>query len=199
MSNLGLIVVDVQNDFCEGGALAVAGGNKVAGAIKKYISRTQDVYKAIAFTKDFHHDWPDTNGGHFSETPDFINSWPRHCVAGYPGSHFHPQIVFALENTTAVKDVFYKGQGKPDYSGFQGYNMDYVSLDDWLEELGIDSVDIVGIAGDHCVKATGLDAVKLGFKDTLILRGMVASVGGSDATDKAVAEVYDAEYMRDAR
>lgn len=179
-----LIVVDVQVDFCEGGALAVAGGNTVAERIAAYIDRMP--YTAVAFTKDWHNAWPDTNGGHFSEEPDFVDSWPVHCVAGTPGAEFSLNI----KDAASGYPVFYKGQGKPDYSGFQGVNSQGMSLNDYLWSRGTRWVDIVGIAGDYCVKQTALDAKRNGYKVHMMTQ-MIASVGGEDATRAAIREVQE--------
>lgn len=182
-----LIVVDVQNDFCEGGSLAVAGGNKVAEDIADYIMDYCDDYHEIVFTADTHNPPPDDNGGHFAlppAEPDFVDSWPVHCVAGTDGGEIHP----ALREISNTLPVFRKGQGRPDYSGFQGYTHDGEMLGDYLRATGVTQVDIVGIAGDHCVRATALDALREEFKVT-VLPGMVASVGGPDATDETVRMV----------
>lgn len=185
----GLIVVDVQKDFCEGGALAVAGGNAAARAIADYLSRARSNYSAVVYTKDWHNAWPDTNGGHFSDTPDFVDSWPPHCVRGTEGADFQT----AIENTRwEDSPVFYKGQGRPDYSGFQGYAHWGDSLRDYLLERLVDEVHVVGIAGDYCVRQTALDAKRYGFT-TYILPSMVASVGGDKATLDAMFELATLE------
>jgi len=189
MTKNALIVVDVQNDFCEGGALVVAGGNKVAEDIAEFIAEFGHNYDKVVFTKDAHNHWPDTNGGHFSESPDFVDSWPIHCEAGTDGAAFHPAIEYLL-NTRYSKfyHVFSKGQGSPDYSGFQGENIMGQTLHNFLFGEGITEVDVVGIAGDYCVKQTALSAKQLGYYVT-IWPEMVASVGGDDATKKAIREV----------
>jgi len=192
-----LIIVDVQNDFTEGGALAVKGGDRIANAIADYVTRNHRDYDFVLFTKDYHNALPDTNGGHFAVTnePDFVSTWPVHCVGGTEGAQLHP----ALLNASLPFDahhVFRKGQGKPDYSGFQGYNMDGTDLDEYLLAHGVDRVDIVGIAGDHCVKATALDAVRFGY-DVNVLPGYVVSVGGDEATAAMMREVKRAKVTLD--
>lgn len=178
-----LIVVDVQNDFCEGGALAVSGGNDVAERIGTMLAAHD--YDLVVFTKDWHNPWPDTNGGHFSKEPDFVDSWPVHCVRGTKGAEFHPAI--ARLNPSA-KNVFSKGEGRPDYSGFQGYNSQFLPLHAVLSKNGVREVDIVGIAGDYCVLQTALSAKRLGY-NVNVIPDMVASVGGDEATKKAIDEV----------
>lgn len=187
-----LIVVDVQKDFCEGGALAVEGGNKTAERIADYIETLGGLYQEIVFTKDSHLDWPDTNGGHFSETPDFVDTWPVHCVNGDEGAKFHPVInttctLLTRHRTdwTRTDNIFYKGVGRPDYSGFQGKNQAGEGLSYWLSRRNVLNVDVVGIAGDYCVKYTALDAKRHGFL-TNILPTLVASVKGEDGTQEAL-------------
>lgn len=161
-----LIVVDVQNDFCEGGSLAVSGGTSVASDISRYIAENRGQYGSVAATRDHHID----PGPHFSDDPDFVNSWPPHCVAGTPGADFHPGF-----QTGDVDAVFRKGQYSSGYSGFEGETDEGRSLEQWLNDNGVAAVDIVGIATDHCVRATALDASGKGF-DTRVLLGLTAGV-----------------------
>lgn len=192
-----LVVVDVQKDFCEGGSLAVEGGNVVAKRIVELIQSIGDTYETILFTKDWHKPWPDTNGGHFSEKPDFVDSWPVHCVEYSIGAQWHPAIrkeVWRLKDhrSTTISDlVFYKGNGTPDYSGAQAVNSFGQSLPDALRVAGVDTVDVVGIAGDYCVKHTALDLKAEGYHIN-ILPEYVASVRGDTATLEAIDEVADA-------
>ena len=152
-----LIVVDIQNDFCEGGSLAVAGGVEVARAVSARLA--DGGYDHAVATRD-HHIEP---GDHFAETPDFETSWPRHCVVGTSGVSLHPDL-----DTTYVQAVFDKGEYAAAYSGFEGFS-DGITLADWLRERAVDTVEIVGIATDHCVRATALDAARLGFATTVRL------------------------------
>ncbi|MFZ2527791.1 MAG: isochorismatase family protein [Rhodococcus sp. (in: high G+C Gram-positive bacteria)] len=156
-----LIVVDVQNDFCEGGALAVAGGAAVAADVSDYLAETTDLYAHVVATRDHHID----PGGHFSDEPDFVDSWPPHCRVGTPGAEFHPDLEFSR-----VEAVFSKGAFEAAYSGFEGAGEVGESLTDWLREHGVTAVDVVGIATDHCVRATALDAVEAGFATRILLR-----------------------------
>ncbi|WP_040788985.1 nicotinamidase [Nocardia paucivorans] len=159
-----LIVVDVQNDFCEGGSLAVTGGAEVARRISDHL-RTHD-YDAVVATRDHHID----PGAHFSDEPDYVDSWPPHCRVGTPGAEFHPNL-----DTAPVQEVFSKGEYSAAYSGFEGVAADGTGLADWLRARGIGAVDVVGIATDHCVRATALDARAAGF-DTRVLLGLTAGV-----------------------
>jgi nicotinamidase/pyrazinamidase len=165
-----LIVVDVQNDFCEGGSLAVSGGAAVARGISTRLAGDHE-YAQVVATKDFHVD----PGGHFSEHPDYAQSWPRHCVAGTAGSDFHPDL-----DTSAVAEVFLKGAHAAAYSGFEGADKDGTLLADWLRQRGIDAVDVAGIATDYCVRATALDAARNGFA-TRVLLDPTASVAPDSA------------------
>ncbi|BBG00219.1 MULTISPECIES: isochorismatase family protein [Pseudonocardia] len=173
-----LIVVDVQNDFCEGGALAVDGGAAVAARIGP-LARDGD-YSHVVATRDVHVD----PGPHFSDTPDFVDSWPPHCRAGTPGASFHP-----LLDVAPIECVFDKGAYTSAYSGFEGAsdNESGVPLAGWLDERGVTEVDVVGLATDHCVRATALDAARLGLT-TRVLLGHCAGV--SPATvEQALAQL----------
>ncbi|MFC3896949.1 isochorismatase family protein [Lentzea rhizosphaerae] len=170
-----LIVVDVQNDFCEGGSLAVAGGAAVAAAISQHIASSS--YDHVVATRDYHVD----PGPHFSETPDFIDTWPVHCVAGTPGASFHPEL-----DVSAVEQVFSKGRFAAAYSGFEAEN----DLAGWLTDKGVTDVDVVGIATDHCVRATALDAQRNGFRTTVLV-GLTAAVAPT-TRDAAVDELQAA-------
>ncbi|MGV0157365.1 isochorismatase family protein [Rhodococcus sp. GB-02] len=159
MSAKALIVVDVQNDFCEGGALAVDGGAAVAAAVNDFVNSHE--YDAVVATRDFHI----APGAHFSETPDFVDSWPVHCVVGTAGAEFHP----AFDASVAGSAIFSKGAYSAAYSGFEGAAEDGTTLEDWLRAHEITDVDVIGIATDHCVKATAIDAARAGFGTTVLL------------------------------
>jgi len=159
-----LIVVDVQNDFCEGGSLAVAGGAAVAGAISDLLGGDHG-YDHVVATQD-HHIEP---GPHFSAAPDFVDSWPPHCVAGTTGAAFHPALV-----NRPFEAVFTKGEYAAAYSGFEGAH-DGESLAEWLADHEVDAVDVVGIATDYCVRATALDAAAVGLR-TRVLLDLTAAV-----------------------
>jgi nicotinamidase/pyrazinamidase len=171
-----LIVVDVQNDFCEGGSLAVGGGTVVAAAISAHMNAGG--YNHVVATRDYHID----PGGHFSRTPNFTDTWPVHCVAGTPGASFHPAL-----DVAPVQAVFSKGDYQAAYSGFEGATRNGVRLADWLRERAVEAVDVVGIATDHCVRATALDAAAEGFRTTVLL-DLTAGVAPS-TVDKALVEL----------
>src|SRR4051794_16459702 len=187
-----LIIVDVQNDFCEGGSLAVPGGAAVAGAISEYLDANNSEFDYVVATQDWHVD----PGSHFSDAPDFKDSWPPHCVAGTRGADLHPDL-----DTEYIDAYFRKGQFAAAYSGFEGLlapedavptgdrqagglaaaagalepDEDAIGLDDWLQSHDVEDVVVVGIATDYCVKATALDAVQAGYGVT-VLRSLTAGI-----------------------
>ena len=175
-----LIIVDVQNDFCEGGSLAVAGGAAVARSISSLLASGDHGYDHVVATKDYHVD----PGSHFADSPDYVHSWPAHCVAGTAGSDFHPELA-----TGPIEAVFRKGEHAAAYSGFEGHSDDGAPLADWLRQRGVDTVDVVGIATDFCVRATAADAVANGFR-TRVLLGLTAGVAPG-TTAEAITELSD--------
>jgi nicotinamidase/pyrazinamidase len=173
-----LIIVDVQNDFCEGGSLAVTGGAAVARAISEHTAGDARRYGHVVATKDFHID----PGAHFSDHPDYAATWPPHCVAGTSGSDFHPGL-----DTAPVEAVFRKGAHAAAYSGFEGTDESGTPLADWLRVRDVDEVDVVGIATDYCVHATAADAARAGFT-TRVLLDLTAGVA-PDSTAKAIEDL----------
>ncbi|KRE80057.1 isochorismatase family protein [Arthrobacter sp. Soil763] len=199
-----LIIVDVQNDFCEGGALPVEGGAALAAEISEYVDAHHGQFDHVVATQDWHIE----PGTHFSEEPDFVESWPPHCVAGTRGAELHPDL-----DTEYIQAYFRKGQFTAAYSGFEGLlapddavptgdrtpgslpvagpagqesDEDAIGLDDWLQSHDVEEVVVVGIATDHCVKATALDAVQAGYSVS-VPRGL--TVGIAEDLDDAFAEM----------
>ena len=172
-----LIIVDVQNDFCEGGSLPVTGGAAVAAGVSLALERGGDRWDHVVATKDWHID----PGNHFSDHPDYLDTWPAHCVVGSGGADFHPALV-----TDRVEEVFHKGEHKAAYSGFEGHSESGETLADWLRSRSVTEVELVGIATDHCVRATALDARREGF-DTTVLLNLTAGVA-QGTTDAALEE-----------
>lgn len=172
-----IIIVDVQNDFVEGGSLGVAGGQEVADRLAAVLPALQEIDNVpIYYTKDWHID----PGTHFSEEPDFIDSWPRHCEAFTDGANF------AQEFPVDEAMIFRKGMYKASYSGAEGVNIDDQDLITALREDGIKVVTVMGIAYDYCVAATALDLAAAGF-DTAVLKNLTASVhpdNDAEVTDK---------------
>jgi nicotinamidase/pyrazinamidase len=167
-----LIIVDVQNDFCEGGSLAVAGGTAVARSVSSLLTAGNHGYDHVVATKDYHVD----PGSHFSDHPDYLRSWPVHCVAGTSGSDFHPDLA-----TEPIEEVFRKGAHAAAYSGFEGTADDGTPLADWLRARGVDAVDVVGIATDYCVRATAADAAANGFRTSVLLELTAGVAPGTTA------------------
>ena len=182
-----LIVADVQNDFCEGGSLAVAGGAQVAHDIAEILHHwvTQDPkapdYAHVVATKDHHID----PGHHWSDSPDFEDSWPVHCKVGTDGEAFHPNL-----DPQPFDAIFLKGEHTAAYSGFEGRTIRGEGLADWLRRHEVTHVDVCGLATDYCVRATALDAVSNGF-DTRVLTGLCAGVAPA-TTQAALTEMREA-------
>ena len=176
---LAAVVVDVQEDFTEGGSLAVAGGADVAAAITERIA--SGGYEHVVATRDHHID----PGSHFSAEPDFVTSWSPHCVVGSGGEELHPAL-----DRSRIEAVFDKGEHAAAYSGFEGHGPGGLGLADWLRSAGVDAVELMGIATDYCVAATALDAVREGFAATVRL-DLTAGVGRG-TTDAAVERMREA-------
>lgn len=179
-----LFIIDVQNDFCEGGSLAVAGGEKVAAGISEFLSKHADDYDLVVASRDWH-DADNDNGGHFAKDgthPDFVNNWPVHCVAGSLGAEYHPNLVL-----DQIQVHIEKGQGHPSYSAFEGTTRDGRTLLEVLKEHGITSIDVTGLATDYCVLASSLDARKNGM-DVTVLSDLVAGVA-TESTKDAVEKM----------
>jgi nicotinamidase/pyrazinamidase len=175
-----LIIIDVQNDFCEGGSLAVAGGTAVARSISSLLTSGSHGYDHVVATKDYHVD----PGSHFSAEPDYARSWPPHCVAGTAGADFHSELV-----TEPIEAVFRKGAHAAAYSGFEGVADEGTPLADWLRARSVDTVDVVGLATDYCVRATAADAAANGLRARVLL-GLTAGVAPG-TTAEAIAELRD--------
>ena len=178
-----LFIIDVQNDFTEGGALGVAGGAAVAAGITKLLAEHPDRYAHVFASRDWHNA-DDNNGGHFAtdDAPDFVKTWPTHCVAGTPGAEYHPAL-----DTLPIGFHVRKGQGVPAYSIFEGTTDDRHTVADKLEELGILDIDVVGLATDYCVRASALDAVEHG-RHVRVLTDLVAGVA-ADSSEAALVEL----------
>jgi nicotinamidase/pyrazinamidase len=172
-----LIIVDVQNDFCEGGSLGITGGAAVVREINEYVAAHRD-YAQVVATKDYHVE----PGEHFSEHPDYRVSWPRHCEVGTPGVDFHPEF-----DDGAVQAVFMKGHHSAAYSAFEAVDNAGTPLPDWLRQRGVDEIDIAGLATDYCVLATATDAVNAGFAARVLLN-LTAGVS-PETSAKAVEDM----------
>jgi nicotinamidase/pyrazinamidase len=181
-----LIVVDVQNDFCEGGSLPVVGGARVAADVGHLLHLRSagdpeaPAYDHVVATKDHHVD----PGEHWSKEPDFVDTWPVHCRAGTEGEAFHPNL-----DPQPFDAIFLKGEHQAAYSGFEGVHDDQ-PLADWLRSHAVTRVHVCGIATDHCVRATALDAAKEGFETTVLL-DLCAGVA-PETTEAALAALREA-------
>lgn len=179
-----LFIVDVQNDFTEGGALGVTGGAAVAAGVSELLARHPHAYDYVIASRDWH-DADNDNGGHFSAAPDFATSWPVHCVAGTAGAEYHPDLV-----TDAIDCELLKGQGTPAYSLFDGVSDAGERAAALLTEYAITDADVVGIATDYCVLASALDAIEHGLR-VRILTDLVSGVA-PETSESALAELAHA-------
>jgi len=179
-----LFIVDVQNDFTEGGALGVDGGDAVAERITRHLEAHADDYAVIVASRDWH-DADNDNGGHFHAEPDFVDTWPVHCVSGTEGAEYDPGL-----DTAKVTHHVKKGQGRPAYSLFEGTTDEGETVAHLLDEHGVVDVDIVGLATDYCVRASALDAIEHG-RHVRVLTDLVAGVA-ADSSDAALGELAHA-------
>jgi nicotinamidase/pyrazinamidase len=181
-----LFIIDVQNDFCEGGSMGVAGGAAVAAGISEYLKRNADEYDVVFASRDWH-DGHNDNGGHIAwppAQPDFNNSWPPHCISGTEGAEYHPNL-----DTSFINFHIEKGQGKPSYSIFEGNTRDGQSLPELLDAQAVDQVDVVGIATDYCVLASALDAKNSG-REVRVISSLTAGVA-ADTSEAAIDKLVD--------
>jgi nicotinamidase/pyrazinamidase len=182
-----LLVIDVQNDFCEGGALACEGGSAVAGKISEYLQQHKSDYDYVIASRDWHTPG-DSNGGHFpsdGSAPDYVSTWPLHCIANTEGAEYHPNLDQQL-----IDIHIKKGQGAPGYSIYDGVTESGETFADLLKSLQIDSVDVVGIATDYCVRASALDSAKHNL-DVRVISSLTAGVSPA-SVEKSIDEMVDA-------
>jgi nicotinamidase/pyrazinamidase len=186
-----LFIIDVQNDFTEGGALGVAGGSALAAGISRLLRSHPERYDAVFASRDWH-DAGNDNGGHFAtaDPPNFIDSWPVHCVSGTVGAEYHPDL-----DTSLIDVHVRKGQGKPAYSIFDGRTDDGETVSEALDRLGVTEIDVAGIATDYCVLASALGAIDSG-RPVRVLTDLIAGVAPeSSATALARLESAGAELV----
>lgn len=182
-----LLIIDVQNDFCEGGSLAVQGGSAVAAGISKHLSDNPDEFDYVIASRDWH-DAGNDNGGHFAqigENPDFVNTWPIHCVSGTEGAEYHPNL-----DRSAIDFHIIKGMGKPSYSIFEGQTQDGKPLSELLKDLSVNQVTVVGLATDYCVLASSLDAKAAGY-EVKVLSNLIAGVA-EESSQAALKQLSNA-------
>lgn len=183
-----LVVVDVQRDFCEGGSLPVQGGAACAAAISEYLASRAGEYATVVATKDWHIE-PE---GHFGDPPNWVDTWPAHCIVGTDGAEFHPNLSNHIDPASVLAETFKKGEYTPAYSGFEGHSEDGTSLADWLSLRGITNVDVVGIATRGCVKATALGSRTNGFETRVLLDLCADPSEPKGATAAACQELSEA-------
>ncbi|AWB96914.1 nicotinamidase [Agromyces badenianii] len=178
-----LFIIDVQNDFTEGGALGVDGGAAVAAGITRLLTQHRGDYELVVASRDWH-SADDDNGGHFAvdTEPDFVDTWPPHCVAGTAGAEYHADL-----DTSGIDVHIRKGQGVPAYSIFEGTDDAGDSVTEALVARGITEIDVVGLATDYCVRASVLDAVEHG-QHVRIFTDLVAGVA-AESSAAALAEL----------
>lgn len=182
-----LLVIDVQNDFCEGGALACEGGSAVAAKISSFIADHKESYDFVIASRDWHTP-NDSNDGHFppaGNAPDYVKTWPLHCIAGTKGAEYHPNL-----DTDLIDAHIKKGQRANGYSIFDGVTDDGTTFNDFLESNAITEVDVVGIATDYCVRASALDSVRKGLQ-VRVISSLTAGVS-PESIEKAIDEMVDA-------
>lgn len=185
--NRALIIVDVQNDFCEGGSMGVSGGAQVAADVSALLQEWRTaapqarLWHHVVATKDHHID----PGAHWSAHPDFVDSWPRHCEVGTEGEEFHPNL-----DASPLEQIFRKGEHAAAYSGFEGSAPDGSDLAQWLRERDVTEVEVCGIATDYCVRATALDAAREGFGTTV--RTAECAAVAAETGELALAEMREA-------
>jgi len=180
-----LFIVDVQNDFTERGALGVEGGDAVAERISRFLAAHADDYEIVVASRDWH-DGAGDNGGHFAAgEPDFVDTWPVHCVAGTYGADYDEAF-----DTSRVTHHLKKGQGKPAYSLFEGVSDDGETAMQLLDAHGILDIEVVGLATDYCVRASTLDAIAAG-RHVRVYTDLVAGVHPG-SSERALAEIAHA-------
>jgi nicotinamidase/pyrazinamidase len=179
-----LLVIDVQNDFCEGGSLAVVGGAAVAAAITEVVATHSRRWDLVVTTQDWHVD----PGLHFApagEAPDYHDTWPAHCVAGTFGAELHPAL-----HLPAGALAIHKGEHHAAFSGFEGHDPAGRTLGGVLDGAGIDEIEVVGLATSYCDRATALDGLAAGYATTLLV-DLCADVDPA-ATPATLAELRQA-------
>ncbi|MBI3951093.1 MAG: nicotinamidase [Acidobacteria bacterium] len=167
-----LLIIDVQNDFCKGGSLEVPGGDEVVPVLNKYIERFSRAHLPIFASRDWH---PEKTV-HFKE---YGGPWPPHCIQGTQGAEFHPDLKLPEKTEVISSGMQYDSHG---YSAFEGVDSQAKDLAAALRAKGIDHLYVGGIATDYCVRHTVLDALKEGFKVTL-LEDAIRGVDEKDSVD----------------
>ena len=177
-----LVIVDVQNDFCPGGALGVQDGDRIVPVLNKYIEKFAQAGLPIFFTRDWHP----------PRTTHFITdggSWPAHCVQGSHGAEFHPKLQLGSHTVVLSKGM---AVDEDSYSGFDAIDSRGLSLGEVLRQSGINRVYLAGLATDYCVKHTALDGLKQGFQVVLLQDGIAGVNLQPKDSDRAVEAMLKA-------
>ena len=177
-----LLIVDVQNDFCPGGALAVAGGNEVVPVLNRYAEAFAAAGRLVIADRDYH-------PGRTTHFVEFGGTWPAHCVQGTHGAEYHSDLIFPPGTVHVIKGM---GAEEDAYSVFQGKATDGQPFDALLEQHGISTLYVGGLATDYCVLQTVLDARKAGL-DVVVLEDAVRAVDVQPGDgDRALAQMREA-------
>jgi len=171
-----LIIVDLQNDFCPGGALAVPEGDKIVPVLNAYIERFSNSKSLIVATRDWHPE----NHISFAEQGGI---WPKHCVQNTKGAEFHPDLKLPSDSIIVSKAT---EPDKEAYSGFDGTNLDKL-----LKGKGVTRLFVGGLATDYCVRATVLDALRLGFCVFLLLDAIKGVNVQPEDSERAIVEMLE--------
>lgn len=177
-----LVIVDVQNDFCPGGSLAVAGGDEVVPVMSRYAEAFAAAGRLVIADRDYH-------PGRTTHFVQFGGAWPPHCVQGTPGAEYHPDLVLPPATVHVVKGM---GAEEDAYSVFQGRDGDGRSFEALLAERGVRKLYVGGLATDYCVKHTVLDALKAGYEVVLLTDGVRAVDVQPGDGERAIEEMRSA-------
>ncbi len=174
-----LLVVDVQNDFCPGGSLAVAHGDSVAGPLNAVAARLAGAGQPVYASRD----WHPAHTRHFAELG---GPWPVHCVADTPGAAFHPALRLPPGTVVVSKGTDTNDDG---YSAFEGRDDAGHLLPDLLRQEGVEKLYVGGLATDYCVKASVLSALQVGLQVTVLSDAIAAVEVSPGDGDRAIAEM----------
>jgi len=174
-----LVIVDVQNDFCPGGSLAVAGGDEVVPIMNRYAEAFAAAGRLVIADRDYH-------PGRTTHFVQFGGAWPPHCVQGTYGAEYHPGLVLPPETVHVVKGM---GAEEDAYSVFQGRDTTGQSFEALLADYGIRKLYVGGLATDYCVRATVLDALKAGLEVVVVADGVRAVNVEPGDGDRAIEEM----------
>jgi nicotinamidase/pyrazinamidase len=177
----GLLVIDLQNDFLEGGSVPVPGGTQIAAQVARHIRHFRSEYSFVVATRDVHEDPPD----HFADKPDYINTWPKHGLVGTQGATLCTPI-FNLVREKIIQVVLDKGRHAGAVSAFEAQDLRGHLLVDVLREQRVDHIDVCGLITEYCVRASALDARKHEFQVRVLV-----NLCGAASPDNALRAYED--------